>query len=66
MDFYCPSAKLVIELDGPVHLTVDQQEYDQVRVLELKAMGLKIIRFNNDKVGSDLDGVLKRIVASTL
>ncbi|WP_448600771.1 endonuclease domain-containing protein, partial [Thermoleptolyngbya sp.] len=37
LDFYCPSAKLVIELDGAVH--TNQQEYDTIRTRELETYG---------------------------
>lgn len=58
-DFYCASAKLVIELDGITH--DDRLDYDQKRTLYLEQRGLKVIRFTNDEVLDDLDAVVKEI-----
>ena len=59
VDFYCPSASLVIEIDGPVHDTT--REIDQARQEFLEGLGLHVLRFTNDEVTSNLDGVLDRI-----
>lgn len=59
VDFYCHSAGVVIELDGPIHL--QQKDYDQERDAALNEIGLKILRFKNDEVEKDLDGVLHKI-----
>jgi very-short-patch-repair endonuclease len=50
VDFYCASAKLVIELDGEVHDTVEAQAYDAVRTETLESRGLRVLRFWNDLV----------------
>lgn len=60
-DFYCHSAKLIIELDGSVHETPQQQFHDQVRTEALSAHGIKIIRFRNEDVISSIDQVLEKI-----
>ena len=59
-DFYCHAARLVIEVDGSIHDS--QKEEDQKRELVLKSRGLKIIRFKNEEVNADLQGVLTRII----
>ncbi len=46
-DFYCHQLMLVIEVDGGVHNTREQQEYDEGRTAELEAYGIKVIRFTN-------------------
>jgi very-short-patch-repair endonuclease len=61
-DFYCPAAKLVIELDGPVH--DHQQERDEARTAALEARGFRVIRFRNEEVFEELPSVLERIVAA--
>lgn len=61
VDFYCPSAKLVIELDGLQHL--DQKEADQQRDAVLSGMGNTVLQFRNPEVRSSLRGVLQRIEA---
>lgn len=60
-DFYCHKAKLVIEVDGPVHDLKLQRESDDGRTFELEQLGVKVIRFRNEKVLNDLNGVLDEI-----
>ena len=60
-DFYCPQARLVIELDGPVHTQADRREYDAIRDKTLAARGLRILHFTNEQIESNLDGCLARI-----
>ena len=57
VDFYCPAARLVIEVDGEVH--EQQQEYDALRTEFLESMGFRVIRFKNEDVFQNLDGVLE-------
>lgn len=49
VDFYCPSLKLVIEIDGGYHKRIDQKTYDQARSLFLESFGLGVIRFTNEQ-----------------
>ena len=60
LDFCCPAAKLVVEVDGAVH--DNQQEQDAVRTEHLEQYGYRVIRFTNDQVLSDLDTVLDAIL----
>ena len=46
-DFYCHSAKLVVELDGSGHYEPDQQAKDLERTKYLESLGLQILRFTN-------------------
>jgi very-short-patch-repair endonuclease len=64
LDFYCPSARLAIEIDGEVHLNETQQMRDQDRDKYLSAGGVTVIRVSNDDVLSDLRSVLQRIRSS--
>lgn len=50
VDFYCPKKRLVIELDGDQHYTVDGKEYDEIRTELLNAYNLKVIRFKNNEI----------------
>ena len=59
LDFYCPSRKLVIEMDGEIHSS--QIEYDVERSKKLAEYGYRVLRFSNEEVIDDLPGVLKRI-----
>jgi very-short-patch-repair endonuclease len=60
VDFVSIKKKLVIELDGSQHL--EQEQYDHERSKYLKSQGYKVIRFWNNQVMSDIDGVLRAIV----
>lgn len=60
-DFYCHSAKLIIELDGSVHEAPEQQFHDQVRTEALSAHGIKVIRFRNEDVILSIDQVVEKI-----
>ena len=61
LDFYCPSERIAIELDGEVHLEKEQKEKDIERDENLQQMEIKVLRFKNQEVFSDLDKVLKKI-----
>jgi very-short-patch-repair endonuclease len=58
LDFYCPSEKLAIELDGEVHINDAAREYDHERKLFLQHYGIKVLRFENRLVFEDLEWVL--------
>jgi very-short-patch-repair endonuclease len=62
VDFYCAKAKLVIEIDGPIHQY--QPEEDAVRQAYLESHDLKVLRFTNDTVLNSMDEVLKQIELS--
>ncbi|MCY4064408.1 MAG: endonuclease domain-containing protein [Chloroflexi bacterium] len=57
-DFYCPEAKLAIELDGDIHGAKGQAEYDEDRQLYLEELGLSVLRFTNDQVINNTDAVV--------
>jgi very-short-patch-repair endonuclease len=59
MDFYCPSLKLVIEIDGNVH--DDRKVYDRARTEQLQTFGYYVLRFSNDRILNDLSTVLIQI-----
>ena len=61
VDFYCHALKLVIEVDGDVHLEEVQHERDDGRTLEIEELGLTVIRFTNKMVNTDIIKVLKEI-----
>lgn len=58
-DFVCIEKKLIIELDGSQHL--EQSEYDGERTKHLETLGYKVIRFWNNQVMNDINGVIKAI-----
>ena len=59
VDFFCAEAQLVIEVDGSVH--EQQQEYDELRQMFIESRGLRVLRFTNDEVLGQIEGVLERI-----
>ena len=59
LDFYCPSCKLVVEVDGEVHL--DQKYYDDARTEKLTQYGYKVLRFTNEQIMNHLPEVLAKI-----
>ena len=63
VDSYCPSSKLVIEIDGESHFVTDViQQYDSQRDLFLKSLGLHVLRFTNTEIYTNLDGVISTIL----
>ena len=61
VDFYCPSANLVIECDGSQHSTIEGLEADRIRDEALAQLGLKVLRFDNGQVLNEIDGVVEVI-----
>jgi very-short-patch-repair endonuclease len=61
VDFYSASTKLVIELDGIQHYEIDAIEYDFERTKTLESFGLKVMRFDNSLIFSELDNVISII-----
>ncbi len=60
-DFYCHKAKLVIELDGSVHDSQEQQDWDTNRTFMIEEFGIRVVRFRNHEVVKNLEDVLKQI-----
>jgi very-short-patch-repair endonuclease len=61
VDFYCAELKLVIEVDGDSHFTDDGRIYDLERTAKLEGYGLKVIRFTNNEVLNNIEGVCQQI-----
>lgn len=61
VDFYCHSAKLVIELDGSQHYSEEGLAYDEERTKILNTYNLEVIRFSNRDVDTNFNGVCKTI-----
>ena len=59
-DFVCIEKKLIIELDGSQHL--EQREYDVERTRYLETLGFRVIRFWNNDVIKNMDGVILAII----
>ena len=59
VDFICTAISIVLEIDGPIHRS--QTLEDQARATVLENQGLKVLRFSNQEVLTDMEGVLKRL-----
>ncbi|MCF7812808.1 endonuclease domain-containing protein [Candidatus Gracilibacteria bacterium] len=59
VDFFCPSAKLVIEIDGSQHFEKRNEEQDKKRDMYLESLGLKVLRFNNLDICQNIDGAVQ-------
>jgi very-short-patch-repair endonuclease len=60
-DFYCHEVKLVIEIDGGIHLRPENKEYDISREIILKEFQIEIVRFTDDEVSNEPDLVIEKI-----
>ena len=61
VDFYCPKAKLVIELDGGQHYSQAVAAQDQSRDRYMESIGLRVLRFSDKEVLENLNSVLEEI-----
>ncbi len=61
VDFYCFSAKLVIEIDGSQHFTDKEMVYDQQRTDYLEKLGLRVIRIRNRQINEEFRAVCEHI-----
>jgi very-short-patch-repair endonuclease len=61
VDFYCASAKLVIEIDGSQHYEAQGKAYDRERSAILESYGLKVVRYSNTAIEQNFQAVCKDI-----
>lgn len=61
LDFYSPTLKLAIEFDGGQHAEKENQEYDEIRSNYLRAQGIEVMRFWNNDVMQNVEGILYKI-----
>ena len=61
VDFYCPEAKLALEIDGDSHFDDEQRQYDIARQRYIEAKGIHFLRFTNKDITENIDGVLVHI-----
>ena len=64
VDFYCPEKKLIVEIDGWQHKEKEQKRHDKDRSVFLKSLNMKVLRFWNDEINNNLEGVLLKIEAN--
>jgi very-short-patch-repair endonuclease len=61
-DFFCESAKVAVEIDGPVHQEEKQKRSDAHKDTVCRNRGIKVIRFSNDAVMNEIDHVKKTLL----
>ena len=62
VDFYAPSIKLAIEIDGGQHYEDKGREYDRIRTEKLSQLGVTVLRFTNPDVDTHLRRTVEQIV----
>ncbi len=60
-DFYCPERKLIIEIDGSQHFKKEAEEYDKIRTNYFGGLNIKVLRFSNAEINTNIEGVLLKI-----
>ena len=61
VDFYCPKANLVLELDGGQHYTEDGMIKDRLRDDFMRSIGLRVLKFSDREVFENIEGVIEKI-----
>jgi very-short-patch-repair endonuclease len=61
VDFYCPTKKLVIEIDGSQHII--NKVYDEERLKYLTVFGIRVLRFWNNEINVNIDSVVNKIIS---
>ena len=61
LDFYCKEKRLIIEIDGGIHQTKENREYDMVRDKFFTELDYKVLRFRNDEVEKNISEVIRKI-----
>lgn len=61
-DFYNAEYKLVIELDGDSHFTPEAENYDAIRNEYMRNLGMSVLRFTNQDIMSNINGVIEFIL----
>ena len=62
-DFYCPTKKLVVEIDGSQHDEKENKEYDKIRTEYFEGLDLKVLRFTNEEINTSMDRVIQKIIS---
>jgi imidazole glycerol-phosphate synthase subunit HisF len=60
-DFYCHELKLVVEVDGSIHSVKEVMENDIIRQEDIISLGIKVIRFTNAEIRTNINNVIERI-----
>ena len=61
-DFCCYEIRLVLELDGEIHQEAQPAARDRERDAHIRGLGFTILRFPNERVFGDAEGVIEEIL----
>jgi len=61
VDFYCPELRLSIEIDGDSYFVAGARKYDEHRGNFIKSFKISCLRFTNQEVAKDIEGVLLKL-----
>jgi very-short-patch-repair endonuclease len=61
LDFFSPDIELAVELDGEIHYMAGRKDLDKARDAAIREYGIRIIRFSNNDVYENLEGVWEAI-----
>lgn len=61
IDFYCPTHKLAIEIEGSIHSNPKVMNYDKFRYRYLTAFGIKFLKFSNQEIYEKVGEVVENI-----
>lgn len=62
-DFCCTEGKLVIEIDGGIHDTSYQKQYDRERDRVLQDLGYQVLRLRNDEIDQNMEKVIEKLTS---
>ena len=66
VDFYCPEMKLAVEIDGDSHFQNDVESNEKYRQAFIESFGVQFLRFTNEDVFKNLDGVIETVRRTAL
>ena len=61
VDFVCREKKIIIEADGGQHNTDINEKYDELRTNYLVSLGYKVVRFWNNEIDNNIEGVYEKL-----
>src|SRR3989344_5198021 len=59
IDFYCPTQKIAIEIEGSIHNETKVIGYDKFRYRYLEAFGIRFLKFTNQQIYEKIAGVIE-------
>ena len=66
VDFYCPELKLAVEIDGGSHFQKGSEDNDRQRQTFIESFGIRFLRFTNEDVFKNLEGVIEAVRRTVL